>query len=55
MYIGEKRVAKLYRGKRVIKALYYGAHRIWGTISSCFGSGWWRSALQWKRSDLWKY
>ncbi len=52
--VGDKRAERLYIGRRPVQALYRGAVKIWEAVSSCFGSGWWRSDKPWKDGDAWK-
>ena len=54
LFVGKQKAGRLYYGKTAIRAMYYGARKIWGEISSCFGSGVWRSSLPWKSSDIWR-
>lgn len=40
-------VASLWQGAK------NGAIKLWEAISSCFGSGWWRSEDSWSNDDSW--
>lgn len=52
-YKGRTPIAVHYKGK-VIGAIYQGSKIVWEAISSCFGSGWWRSIMPWRNSEMWK-
>lgn len=54
LWIGNRRVARLWIGDKAVAALYCGAARVWEAISSCFGSGRWRSAKPWRGAERWK-
>ncbi len=43
-------IGSLYKGDQAEKAI-----KIWEAVSSCYGSGLWRSAKPWKGKDKWKY
>lgn len=51
---GGKEITAIYIGKRALSAVYVGAKLVWSAVSSCFGSGFWRSDKPWSRTDGWK-
>lgn len=63
--IGETKVGRFFMGATTttvisIGSLYRGADaekvtKIWEAVSSCYGSGLWRSAKPWRGKDKWKY
>lgn len=52
--INNKETSAVYYGTRIITAVYAGAKLVWSAVSSCFGSGFWRSERPWSRTDGWK-
>lgn len=54
IHIGKDNVSQIAVGKKVVVAAYRGLHLVWEAITSCFGSGWWINARQWKNDDGWK-
>lgn len=54
LYKGKKRLALIWVGKKPVSMMWRGAVKIWEAISSCFGSGVWRSEKPWKGTDKWK-
>jgi hypothetical protein len=54
LWIGDKKVSRLTVGGKAVAAMWRGAVKIYEAISSCFGSGVWRSNRVWKGSDKWK-
>lgn len=63
--VGDKKVGRFFIGATTstvisIGSLYKGKDaerltKIWEAVSSCFGSGVWRSTKPWKGKDKWKY
>ena len=51
---GNIKPALLMVGGVALALLNKGATRIWEAVSSCFGSGFWRSEKPWKDSDGWR-
>lgn len=51
---GGKELQARYYGKKEIQYIYKGLRLIWQAIKSCFGSGYWMSALPWKNDNGWK-
>lgn len=49
--VGKEFAASLWRG--IKQGVTIGAEKIWEAISSCFGSGWWRSDDSWSNEDSW--
>lgn len=54
LHVGSKQVGLLYIGSKAVAMLYRGGKKIWEAVSSCFGSGYWRSDKPWKGTDTWK-
>lgn len=54
LWLSDKRVGALYVGKKAVGTMWLGAIKIYEAVSSCFGSGLWRSAMPWKGSDAWR-
>lgn len=54
LHVGSKQVGLLYIGSKAVAMLYRGSLKIWEAVSSCFGSGYWRSDKPWKGGDAWK-
>lgn len=54
IFVGGKQVGLLYIGGKAVSAMWRGAVKIYEAVSSCFGSGYWRSDKPWKGTDAWK-
>ena len=54
LYKKNKEIVGVYRGERVISAIYRGSQLVWQAIRSCFGAGYWRGDKPWVGSDAWK-
>lgn len=54
LYWKDKEIVGVYRGERVISAIYRGSQLVWQAIRSCFGAGFWRGDKPWIGSDAWK-
>lgn len=53
LYIDNKRVTTIYRGRKTIASVYQGARLIWQYIKSCYGRGYWLNELPWVNEDGW--
>lgn len=49
-----REVSEVYKGERVIIAIYKGARLVWQSIRSCFGNGFWLNDKPWINQDAWK-
>ncbi len=54
LWIGKKRVARIWVGGKGVSALHRWAVKIWEAVGSCFGSGRWRPDKPWKGDDGWR-
>ncbi len=54
LYVENKQITTIYRGKRHIASIYEGHKLIWQYIRSCFGRGYWISDKPWSDTDGWK-
>ena len=48
-----KEVSGIYRGRRIVSAVYKGTRLIWQYIKSCFGRGYWINDKEWSNKDAW--
>lgn len=53
-YRNQKETTGVYRGSRVISAIYHGARLVWELISSCFGKGYWINNAPFVNEDGWR-
>lgn len=54
LWNGEEKVSLLRFGHEAVSVLWLGGVKIWEAVSSCFGSGFWRTNYPWKCRDAWK-
>lgn len=48
-----KEVTGIYRGQKIVSAVYKGTRLIWQYIKSCFGRGYWINDKEWSNRDAW--
>ena len=54
LWIGGKRVERLYVGGKAVSAVYIGDKKVWSAIRSCFGSGFWVNEKPWINNEAWE-
>ena len=54
LYVDNKQITTIYKGKRHIASIYQGAKLIWQYIRSCYGRGEWLNEKPWSNTDGWK-
>lgn len=51
---GNKEIAVIYHGKKVIAEIRRGAILVWQAVRSCFGKGYWVDDKPYENEDGWK-
>lgn len=51
---GNKEIAVIYHGKKVIAEIRRGAILVWQAVRSCFGKGYWVDDKPYDNEDGWK-
>lgn len=46
-------VPAIYKGRKVVSAVYLGLKLLWQYIKSCFGRGYWINEKMWSNTDAW--
>lgn len=54
LYHRTKGIDAIHYGSRAIAVIYYGAHKVWEAIKSCFGKGFWMNDYPWNNTDVWR-
>lgn len=54
IYRNGKEITQIFKGNRVISAIYKGTKLVWQAVRSCFGSGSWRNDKPWINDEGWK-
>lgn len=54
IYHNQKETEGVYRGNKVITAVYRGVRLVWELIKSCFGKGFWINKAPYINNDGWK-
>lgn len=49
-----REVTAVYKGDKIITAVYNGTRLVWQAIRSCFGNGFWVNEKPWINTDAWK-
>ncbi len=50
---GTNDIIAIYAGTEAVNEVYVGTEQVWGSASSCFGSGAWNNDLPWSNEEGW--
>ena len=53
LYVKDKLINTIYKGKRHVAVVYQGTKLIWQYIRSCFGRGHWIKDKPWSNDNGW--
>ena len=54
IYKDGKETTGIFKGDKVVTAVYKGMHLVWESIRSCFGKGYWIDNAPFVNDDGWK-
>ena len=53
-YRDGKETVGVYKGNKVVNAIYHGLRLVWELITSCFGRGYWINDAPFVNEDGWR-
>lgn len=53
LFVKDKAITTIYKGKRHLASIYQGAKLIWQYVRSCFGRGYWINDKAWSNDNGW--